>query len=322
MKIKALHAGGWHDIFLKGSIGNYIGMKKLSQLGAEQHLLVGPWAHAVTSKEGKIGDVTFGPQAVLDQTAVVMEWNDYALKGIRNRFATDPPVQIFVLGTNTWRKEADFPLPGTTPTSFYLKKGELSPSAPATEPPQTFVYTPANPVPTIGGRLCCGGLPPGPADQSPNEKRADVLVFSTPPLEKDLEVTGFITLKLYASTSAADTDFTAMLTDVDPSGYSRLLTDGIVRARYRNSTAKADPITPGKVYEYAIDLWATSNVFKAGHRIRLAVSSSNYPRFNRNFNTGEPSATATRMENATQVIYHDAQHPSALILPVIPAGRK
>jgi hypothetical protein len=174
-------------------------------------------------------------------------------------------------------------------------------------------------VPTVGGRLCCSGqYPPGPADQRPNDGRSDILVFSTPPLERDVEVTGWIRATLYAASSAVDTDFTALLADVEPSGFARLLTDGIVRARYRNSTASAELIEPGKVYEYKIDLWATSNVFKAGHRIRLYVSSSNFPRFNRNLNTGEPNLGATRLVKATQTIYHDSQHPSALVLPVIP----
>jgi putative CocE/NonD family hydrolase len=144
------------------------------------------------------------------------------------------------------------------------------------------------------------------------------LVYCTPPLEKDTEITGYITLELYAATTAADTDFTAMLVDVDPSGYARFLTDGIVRARYRNSTTWAEPIVPGKVYRYNIDLWATSNVFKAGHQIRLYVSSSNFPRFNRNPNTAESTLGATGMVKATQTIYHNAEHPSALILPIVP----
>src|SRR5829696_1588203 len=162
-----------------------------------------------------------------------------------------------------------------------------------------------NPVPTIGGRLCCGAaLPPGPADQRPNESRSDVLVFSTSPLDKDVEATGFVTVDLYASTSAVDTDFTALLADVDPNGYARLLTDGIVRARYRNGTVKPDEIIPGQVYKYTIDLWATGNVFKAGHRIRLYVSSSNFPRFDRNLNSGEPIAGSSRSKVAHQTIYH------------------
>jgi putative CocE/NonD family hydrolase len=145
-----------------------------------------------------------------------------------------------------------------------------------------------------------------------------VLVFSTPPLDQDLEVTGFVTVDLYAATSAADTDFTALLVDVDPTGYARFLTDGIVRARYRNTTAQPQAIVPGKVYKYTIDLWATSNVFKRGHRVRLYISSSNFPRFNRNPNTGEPMLGASRLVKARQTIYHGGESASALTLPVIP----
>ncbi len=319
MKVKALHAGGWHDIFLKGSIQNFMGMRKASPAAANQRLMVGPWAHADTSAEGKIGDVTFGKSAVLDMTGAILAWNDYALKGVQNEYAKGAPVRIFVMGDNVWRDEQDFPLARTQYKNYYLRRGALAESA-AEETPEEFVYDPANPVPTLGGRLCCGNnqLPPGPTDQRPNEGRPDVLVFSTPPLEKDVEVTGFIRAKIYAATSATDTDFTALLADVDPSGYSRFLTDGIVRARYRNSTAKAEPIEPGTVYAYDIDLWATSNVFKAGHKVRLYISSSNFPRFARNPNTGEPAGKAERLALAKQKIYHDAQHPSALVLPVIP----
>jgi putative CocE/NonD family hydrolase len=335
MNIKALHAGGWHDIFSGGSIRNFIEMQKqapTAEARAGQRLLMGPWAHAATSPEGKIGDVTFGRQAVLDMNATIVNWYDYVMKGKRNEFATDSPVKIFVLGDNVWRDEKEFPLARTAYTRYYLRAaksansaagdGALSSTPPAAEKPDVFEYDPASPVRTIGGRLCCGGLPPGPFDQRPNESRADVLVYSTPPLAADLEVTGFITAEIYAATSAADTDFTAMLVDVDPSGYARYLGDGIIRARYRNSTAKAEPITPNQVYKYTIDLWATSNVFKAGHRIRVYLSSSNFPRFNRNLNTGEKTIGATRMEKARQTIYHDAEHPSAIILPLIPKGAR
>ena len=190
---------------------------------------------------------------------------------------------------------------------------------PASEAPDRYTYDPANPVRTIGGRLCCGqAIPPGPWDQSPNETRDDVLVFSTPLLEQAVEVTGHIELELYASSDARDTDFTAMIVDVNPDGYARFLTDGIVRARYRNSTSKADPIVPGKIYKYSIDLWATSNLFKKDHQIRVYISSSNFPRFNRNLNTGERTSNSTAIVAARQVIYHDAEHPSAIVLPVIP----
>jgi hypothetical protein len=332
MDIKALHAGGWHDIFLKGSIKNYVQMRKSAATESArngQRLLVGPWAHAATSPEGKIGDVLFGKSAVMDFAGTIVKWFDYALKGINNEFAGDATVRIFVMGDNVWRDEKEFPLARTQYARYFFRSnkgansangdGELTIKSPGREKPDTFEYDPHNPVPTIGGRLCCGpGIAPGPFDQRPNESRQDVLVFSTPPLDRDVEVTGYITVELYAASSAVDTDFTAMIVDVDPVGYARLLTDGIVRARYRNSTERSEPIEPGKVYKYTIDLWATSNVFKAGHRIRVYVSSSNFPRFNRNLNTGEATARSTRMVKATQTVYHDAEHPSAIVLPIIP----
>ncbi len=333
LTVKGLHGGGWHDIFLKGTIKNYMGLRDHAatpQARASQRLLIGPWAHAATSPAGKIGDVVFGKQAVLDMPATIAAWSDWALKGVQNEFADDTPVRIFVMGANVWRDEKEFPLERQQLTRYFLHSeeganglagdGALATSAPVSEDPDVFQYDPTNPVPTIGGRLCCGNnqLPPGPFDQSPNETRQDVLVFSTPPLERDLEVTGLIQLDLYASTTAADTDFTALLVDVDPSGYARFLTDGIIRARYRNSTASADPITPGEIVRYEIDLWATSNVFLKGHRVRLYVSSSNFPRFNRNLNTGQPILGSTGWVTAQQTIYHDADHPSALVLPVIP----
>jgi len=331
LDIKALHSGGWHDIFLKGSIGNYVAMRKSAatpEARNNQRLLVGPWAHAATSAEGKIGDVTFGKQAVLDMNGTIVKWMDYALKDIKNEFASDSPVRIFVMGENAWRDEKEFPLARTQYTKHYFHSakgantgsgdGALSTKAPGAEKPDTFEYDPANPLPTVGGRLCCGGTMPGPFSQQPNESRQDVLVFSTPALERDVEVTGYITVELFAASSAVDTDFTALIADVDSSGYARFLTDGIVRARYRNSTERAELIEPGKAYKYTIDLWATSNVFKAGHRIRVYVSSSNFPRFNRNLNTGEPTMKSTKMVKARQTIYHDAEHPSAIVLPIIP----
>ncbi len=332
MTIMGLHAGGWHDLFLKGSIKNYTGLHQqasTAEARAGQRLIVGPWAHAPTSPEGKIGDVVFGKDAVQDNTAATLKWFDYSLKGIKNEYATDAPVRLFIMGTNVWRNEQEFPLARTRYTKYYLQStkgansvsgdGVLSVTAPVAETKDEFDYDPQNPVRTIGGRLCCGqAIPPGPADQRPNESRSDVLVFSTPPLTEDTEVTGFITLELYASTSTVDTDFTALLVDVDESGYARFLTDGIVRARYRENTKQASPVTPGKIYQYTIDLWATANVFKTGHRIRLYVSSSNFPRFNRNLNTGEDIMGSTRSVRAHQTIYHDRAHQSALILPVIP----
>ena len=332
MTVMGLHGGGWHDLFLKGSIKNYTGLRQQAATAdarAGQRLIVGPWAHAPTSSEGKIGDVVFGKDAVLNMGATALKWFDYSLKGIKNEYSTGAPVRLFIMGDNVWRDEQEFPLARTRYTKYYLHStkgansvsgdGVLSLASPAAERADEFDYDPQNPVPTIGGRLCCGmAIPPGPADQRANESRADVLVFSTPPLTEDTEVTGYISLELYASTSAVDTDFTALLVDVDESGYARLLTDGIVRARYRESTKNAAEVVPGKVYKYTIDLWATANVFKARHRIRLYVSSSNFPRFNRNLNNGEDLMTSTRSVRAHQTIYHDRERNSALILPLIP----
>jgi putative CocE/NonD family hydrolase len=327
-----LLGGGWHDLFLNGSIKNYMGLRdKAATLSARngQNLIIGPWAHAPTSPEGKVGDVVFGKTAVLDMTATALKWFDYSLKGVKNEYSSNAPVRLFIMGDNVWRDEQEFPLKRTQYTKYYLHStkgangiagdGVLSMTGPTTERRDEFDYDPLNPVPTIGGRLCCGqALPPGPADQRPNESRSDVLIFSTPPLSQDIEVTGFVSLELFASTSAVDSDFTALLADVAPDGYARFLTDGIVRARHRDSTKQASAVTPGEVNKYAIDMWATGNVFKAGHRIRLYVSSSNFPRFNRNLNTGEDIAGSSRSVKAHQTIYHDEQFSSALILPVIP----
>jgi len=333
LTVSALHGGGWHDIFSGGSIRNYIGLRKqgkTAEIRDGQYMLFGPWAHTSTSDEGQIGDVVFGRDAVVDMNQMILDWYDFILKGQTNTFSTSKRVKLFVLGENVWREEEDFPLERAEETRFFLHSvegangvqgdGVLVLSVPAESRIDNYEYDPANPVPTIGGRLCCGAeaFPPGPFDQSPNESRRDVLVYSTPPLAFDLEVTGFVRLELYAATSAADTDFTAMLVDVDTTGYSRYLADGIVRARYRTSTERAERVESGRVYQYSIDLWATSNLFKKGHQIRLYVSSSNFPRFNRNSNTGIPVFDATGMLKATQSIYHDSEYPSALVLPIIP----
>jgi putative CocE/NonD family hydrolase len=332
MTVKGLHQAGWHDIFSRGSIENFIGLRARAatpEARSGQRLIVGPWAHWRTSPEGKVGDVTFGKAAVLDDDQTLLEWADYALKDQANAYASGAPVRLFVMGDNRWRDEQEFPPARARATRYYLHTagrgansaagdGALVPRPGAKEPADRFEYDPANPVRTLGGRLCCGAAYlPGPADQRPNESRADVLVYSTPPLEEDTEATGFVTAEVYASSSAVDTDFTALLVDVDPTGYARYLADGIVRARYRKSKEHAELLQPGQVEKYEIDLGATSNVFKAGHRIRLYLSSSNFPRFDRNLNTGEAVRTATRLVKAQQVLYHDREHPSALVLPVV-----
>jgi putative CocE/NonD family hydrolase len=331
IQVPVLNIAAWYDIFLGGSLRNYTLLK--TRGGSEaarngQHLLVEIGGHAGGGR--KIGEVDFGAAAINDGSEAVLKWYDYLLKGEQNEFAGKNHVRIFVMGKNEWRDEEDWPLARAKNTKYYLHSagqangsggnGQLSVKAPAVERKDSYVYDPANPVPTIGGPLCCDSahLAPGPRDQRTLEERKDVLIYTSPAFAQDTEVTGPVSLELYASTSAKDTDFTAKLVDVWPNGFAQNLTEGILRLRYRDSREHPDPVKPGEVYHLSVDLWATSNVFLAGHKLRLEVSSSNFPRFDRNLNTGELQADSTKMIPATNIIYHDTEHPSALVLPIVP----
>jgi putative CocE/NonD family hydrolase len=334
--VPAYHVGGWYDIFLGGTIRNYGGIKVRGGSDAArrgQRLLVGPWYHGRYGS--KVGEVDFGPEARggaerFDIDELMLRWYDYLLKGINSGVEREKPVKIFVMGENVWREEDDWPLARAKTTPYYLHSGgnansllgdgTLTAEAPQAETPDHFVYNPLEPVPTHGGGLCCDNesLASGAFDQRPAEARGDVLVFTTAPFKQDFEVTGPVSLEFYASSSAVDTDFTAKLVDVWPNGFAQNLTDGILRARYRNSPEKPEFMNPREAYKFTLDLWATSNVFRAGHKLRLEVSSSNFPRFDRNLNTGEEIGGATRLTRATNTIYHDREHPSALVLPVVP----
>jgi uncharacterized protein len=334
IQVPVLSFAAWYDIFLGGSLRNYQRLKTEAGSDAAKHgqrLVVYVGGHAGGSSNRWVGAVDFGAQLPIDEDEMMLRWYDWLLKGQTNGVENEKPVKIFVMGRNEWRDEDDWPLARAKSTKYYLHaatgganglagSGTLSTTAPADEKPDTFVYDPSDPVPTIGGPLCCGALPTGigPEDQRPAEARPDVLVFTTPAFEKDFEVTGPVTLDLYVSSSAVDTDFTGMLVDVWPNGFAQSLTSGILRMRYRNSWERAELANPGAAYHISVDLWATSNVFLAGHKLRLEVSSSNFPRFDRNLNTGEEQARATRMIKASNVVYHDKAHPSALILPVVP----
>ena len=335
LTVPALHIGGWHDIFLLGTLRNYAGMRNTAAnpvARAGQRLIVGPWHHGPFGETS--GDYFFGLEssgAALDTDGLQLRWFDHWLKGEPNGVDADPPVRIFVMGRNQWRDESQWPPARAQFTDYYLHSaghantaagdGTLSTIAPQDEPTDCYLYAPRHPVPTRGGPLCCGPsfVPGGAYDQQDIETRPDILCYTTPPLDADLEVTGPVTLTLYAATTAADTDFTAKLVDVSPCGSARNLTDGIIRARYRQGTDAPHPITPHTIHEYAIDLVATSNVFQAGHRIRLEISSSNFPRFDRNFNTAADPWAATDSIPALQTIHHTAAHPSRLHLPIIPA---
>ena len=336
LDIPALNMGGWYDIFQKGTIENFTGMHSRDSANGipqRQSLVIGPWNHPGMREGNPIGDVNFGigsSGAGIDADGIQLRWFDRWLRGIDNGVEHDPPVRIFVMGSNEWRDEHEWPLARTDWQEWYLHSqgaanslngdGLLNRERPGTEPPDSFTYNPLRPVPSKGGGLCCNPVfsHGGAFDQREVEMRDDVLVYSTPPLEEPVEITGPITLILYASTTALDTDFTGKLVDVAPCGYARNLTDGILRARYRNSMEHEELLTPQEVVRYEIDLWSTSNRFLKGHQIRLEVSSSNFPRFDRNPNTGELPATATDMAPALQSIFHTADYPSALVLPVIP----
>jgi len=331
IQVPVFGVGAWYDIFLGGTLRNYVRLKK--EAGTEaarngQRLAVTVGGHAGGGR--KIGAVDFGEKLPADDEDVMLRWYDWLLKGEANGVEKEKPVRIFVMGKNEWRDEDDWPLARAKSTRYYLHSGgsanslsgngALNPTAPAEEKTDQYVYDPSDAVPTIGGPLCCGPLPTGigPEDQRPAEARNDVLVYTTAAFSKDTEVTGPVSLDLYVSSSAVDTDFTGKLVDVWPNGFAQNLTEGILRLRYRNSQEKPELANPGETYHITVDLWATSNVFLAGHKLRLEVSSSNFPRFDRNLNTGEEQARATRMVKATNVIYHDRAHPSAMVLPVVP----
>ena len=326
----ALHTAACYDIFQAGSLQNYQGLKfhaANEDARRGQHLLVIIGGHAGSGR--KIGDVDFDSDAVFNEDDVTLAWYDYLFKGAKNRFV-GKPVRIFVMGTNKWRDEDDWPLKRARTTKYFLHSkdganslrgdGTLSLAMPqAGEAADHFTYDPSKPVPTIGGPLCCDArhLPPGPRDQRPVEARDDVLVYTTEPFEREAEVTGNVALDLYIKSSAVNTDFTAKLVDVWPNGFAQNLTEGILRTAFRNSQETPELLDPGQVYEIHIDLWSTSNVFLTGHRLRLEVSSSNFPRFDRNLNTGLTSATDAEWTKATNTILHDSGHASTLVLPII-----
>ena len=333
INVPALTIAAWYDLFQGGSLRNYMGLRAGAgneAARAGQRLIVAIGGHSGWSRT--VGSVDFGPEAAFDENGVTLAWYKYLFLGKQNEFATEKPVKLFVMGENKWRTEEEWPLKRAKETKYLLHScgnansssgsGQLYAGKPEfrCEEADHFTYDPADPVPTVGGPLCCDPvhLATGARDQGEVEKRKDVLVYTTDVLAEDTEVTGPVTLDLYAMSSAADTDFTAKLVDVWPNGFAQNLTEGILRARYRNgTTGAAEPLDPGKVYEYKIDVWSTSNVFLKGHRIRLEISSSNFPRFDRNLNTGKDAATSSDFVKAENTIYHDGSHPSALLLPVV-----
>jgi putative CocE/NonD family hydrolase len=315
-------------------------------------MILGPWIHGQHTRSAH-GQVDFGPAAAIDGLEFRLRWYDRWLKNAANGAENDAPVKLFVMGGGSeakaaegrhlhggvWRDEREWPLARTRFTPYYLQAdGSLTSEKPLEASSRTsYDFDPQDPVPAVGGNISSanGILLQGAWDQKcgehvwncknslPLSARRDVLVFETPPLTADVEITGPIDVKLWASSSALDTDFTAKLIDVHPptadfpAGIDMNLEDGIIRARFRNSIEKAELMKPGEVYEFTIHMYPTSNLFKAGHRIRIDISSSNFPRFDVNPNTGEPLNGNRRMMIATNTIYHDAAHPSHVILPIV-----
>ncbi|TQE29972.1 CocE/NonD family hydrolase [Streptomyces ipomoeae] len=318
--LPTFQVGGWYDIFSQGTLDNFTAMRRA---GRPATLIMGPWTH--TNLRHVVGDVNFGFGAHSDYMAMRGRLSDMQLdwfqRTIGNGEALEPDtgkVLLFVMGVNQWREETEWPLSRAVDTDFHLRAdGRLTPEPPSTaERAEEFTYDPMDPVPTTGGALLMGsGLlmadesRPGPLDQTAVEAREDVLVFTTEPLAEDVEVTGRIKAVLFATTDGPSTDWVARLCDVDENGVSRNVTDGIVRVR----------ATPGEPAEHIVDLWSTSIVFRAGHRIRVQVTSSNFPRWDRNLNTGEPEHSATMARAARQQVFHDPARPSRIVLPVVPA---
>ncbi|MCC5858504.1 MAG: CocE/NonD family hydrolase [Ectothiorhodospiraceae bacterium] len=335
--VPGLNIGGWYDLFLQGTLANYVGMKRYggSELARSgQRLVIGPWAHGTMS--GWHPERGYGLRSGIDGadlTGLQLRWFDHWLRDAQPNVDDSKPVRLFVMGVNNWRDEEDWPLPDTQFTNYFLHSnghansltgdGLLRLEPAADEPPDRFIYDPLNPVPTVGGATFLPGLfvgaNSGPRDQREVEIRLDVLSYTTAPLREPLEVIGPVELILYVSSEAVDTDFTGKLVDVHPCGRAEILTDGILRARYRESLTQPSLMQPGRVYALRISLAATAIVFDAGHRIRLDISSSNFPRFDRNPNTGDviAEATAAEMRPTVNRVHHDRSRPSRLVLPVI-----
>jgi putative CocE/NonD family hydrolase len=345
VKVPALDVEGWYDAFLAGGIENFAGMAAhgaTAEARDNQRLVIGPWDHVNWGRPAStpaplLKDI--GPVGDSPINDLMLAWFGHFLKGLDNGgldngvagvagVAGKPRVDYFVMGADVWKHAPSWPLPQTDWTTFYLsgaggiadRKGQLVSAAPGTEPPDTYTYDPAFPAPSVGGHSCCGARsgPQGPYDQTPVEQRSDVLVYSSAPLAHDTEVTGPVSVRLWAQSTASDTDFTAKLTVVKPDGAVINLNNGILRTSFRDSLSDPKPTTPGQPAQYEIHVWPTSYEFRAGDVIRLEISSSDYPQFAPNPNTGAPFGQDSSIQTATQTILHDATHPSAMTLPIIP----
>lgn len=327
--VPSLNISGWYDDEQISTITNFAGVTRRgnpSPTGVHHALLMGPWPHNANSGT-RIGEIEFGPTAKIDMDAYVLRWFDRWLKGIDNKVEDEPAVRHFVMGDNSWRDADAWPIPGTVPTPFYLRSngsansrlgdGVLSRVAPTVDEPfDEYTYDPADATPFLTDPMF--SQVGGPDDYSKIEERDDMLVFTTPTLHEPIKVCGPIKATIWASTDALDTDFMVRLTDVHPTGFSQRLCDGVVRARFRDGMENPTLLEPGKLYEYEIDVWTTCQTFLPGHAIRVEVMSASFPQWDRNPNTGSDLGTSTETRPAQQRVYHDATHPSRIVLPIVP----
>jgi putative CocE/NonD family hydrolase len=329
IEVPAFNVGGWFDVFLGGTLENFVRMR--GEGGSEAartrgRLLIGPWAHGSTY--GPFPDHSFNVferRDAVDFLDLQLRFFDHHLRGENGAYEDEPPVQLFVMGENRWRREDDWPLARALETPWFLRaEGRLTPDGPGSEDPDEYVYDPRDPAPTIGGPT---SLPArrmkansGPLDQRDLAERADVLVYTSDVLEQPLEVTGPLSLVLYAATEGRDTDFVAKLVDVRPDGQAIILAEGALRSRFREGFDRERPAVPGRAHEYTIDLAATSNVFLPGHRMGVLVTSSSFPRFDRNPNTGNPLGLdgPDDLRPVRQSVFHDSERPSRILLAIVP----
>jgi len=347
--VPTLYVGGWYDTYTKNTLENFLELNKRQKNPV--HVLMGPWTHGGVGAP-TAGDVSSAPDGGLsDYRSVQLQWFDHWLKNLPSGVEQARPVKYFVMGGGqlpekpgrmiphggVWKTSTTWPPPGMTPTPFYLHAdGTLSERPPAEEvQPTVYQFDPADPVPTIGGQLSAIPIPAGGYDQRndsrfptsrgtlPLSAHKDVLCFTTAPLEEPVEIAGPITVKLWVSTDGPDTDFTAKMIDLFPpsanypSGCALGLTDSIARLRFRNSFEREELAVPGQVYELCFEMYPTANLFAKGHRIRVDISSSNYPRFEVNPNTGGTLGADRRMRVAENSLFHSKSMPSHIVLPVV-----
>lgn len=328
VKVPCLHLCGWFDIFEYGTFDSYKIMHKRggSQLAREgQHIIAGPWPHG--RLPDFLGGLNFGSSAGSWRAQVSEQNIAYFDRYLRGKDINIPAVRYFVMGKNRWQNADNWPLPQTQWQKFYLHSrghantaagdGSLSLEEPGLEPADIFAYNPLYPVPTIGGRLIGPVIVAGPLEQSQIEKRHDVLCYTMSELKEDMEVTGPIEIHIFAATSARSTDFTAKLVDVYPDGQAFNIVDGIKRSPSTKSSSWSAPINPGEINEYTVFMGNTSQLFRKGHRVRIDISSSNFPLFDRNMNTGNPIGEDVNGIPATQEIHHESRYASYVLLPVI-----